>query len=146
MQMKTGTLLLVGGLALAAYEYAQLNTAVGTVQFMVAGINFKSLTDYEIQLLVQNVSNANVDLNALTGIVTINGSQIGNITDFSPVNIAPRSQQIVNIDLQPNLLSIPGAVQNLINNPGSTFNIAVSGNANVNNLVIPFSANQSISV
>lgn len=144
--MKTGTVLLIAGVGLVAYQFIQLNTGLNTVQFMIAGFSFKSLTTYEIQLLVQNVSNANANLNALTGIVTINDNQVGNVTDFTPVNIAPRSQQIVNIDFTPNLLALPGTIQQLINSPGSNFNIGLSGNANVGGLVIPFNVTQSVQV
>lgn len=144
--MKTGTALLIGAAALVAYEFQQLGTAAQTVQFQFSGVQINSVTSYNIQILIQNISNISCTVNAMTGTITLNGTQIGNISDFQPVTIGARAQQIVNVVLNPNILALPIAVQQLVNNPSGTLNFEVNGNANVNGLILPFDLTQSITV
>jgi|SRR5882724_5138309 len=144
--MKTGTILLLAGAALVAYEFQQLGTAAQTVQIQLAGIQINSLTNYKVQLLIQNISNISCTVNALTGTITLNDSEIGNVSDFNPVVIPARAQQVINISLNPDLLSLPFAIQNLINNPGIPLDFEVIGNANVNGLILPFDLTKTITV
>jgi LEA14-like dessication related protein len=144
--MKTGTVLLIGAAALAAYEFQQLGTAAQTVQFQFAGVNATGLTTYNVQLLIQNISNISCTVNAMSGIITMEGNQIGNISDFQPVTIGARAQQIVNVIVNPNLLSLPFAVQQLINNPGGSVDFEVNGNANVNGLILPFDLTKTVAL
>ena len=139
--MKTGTVLLLGAAGLAVYYFEQLGVAGNTVQFVLNGISVKSLSDFQVQILVQNVSNASVRLAALSADITLNGMDIGNASFFpaQPQMIPGTSQQIVNIDVTPSILSLPGAIQNLLANPGGSYDVAVKGNANINSLVLPFS-------
>lgn len=144
--MKTGTVLLLAGVGLAAYEFQQLNTAAQTVQFQFSGVQINSPTSYNVQILIQNISNIACSVNAMTGVISLNGVQIGNISDFQPVTIGARAQQIVNVVLNPSILSLPLAIQNLINNPGSTLQFEVNGNANVNGLILPFDLTQNVNL
>lgn len=144
--MKTGTiaLLVVGGLAV--YEFAQLGVAGKTVQILLDGVQINSITNFSLQLLVQNVSNANVKLNSMTGAITVNGNAIGNVSYFSPVTVASNSQQVVNVTLRPDLLSLPASIIALINNSGGNLHFVVDGNANIDGLVIPFTVEKDIAV
>jgi LEA14-like dessication related protein len=144
--MKTGTILLLAGAGLVAYEFQQLGTAAQTVQFQFAGVQINGLTNYNVQLLIQNISNISCSVNAMSGVINLNGNQIGNISDFNPVIIGARAQQIVNVALNPNLLSLPFEIQSLINNPGQPLNFEVNGNANVNGLILPFDLSKTIIV
>lgn len=144
--MKTGTVLLLAGLGLAAYEFQQLGTAAQTVQFQFAGVQINGPTNYNVQILIQNISNIACTVNAMSGTISLNGVQIGNISDFNPVTIGARAQQIVNVVLNPSILSLPIAIQNLINHPGNSLDFEVNGNANVNGLILPFDLTQSITV
>ncbi len=109
--MKTGTILLLAGAGLVAYEFQQLGTASQTVQFQFAGVTFNGLTSLNVQLLIQNISNIQCTVNALSGQILLNDGQIGNISDFQPVTIAARSQQVINVIMSLNILSLPGAIQ-----------------------------------
>src|SRR4051812_41163644 len=127
--MKTGTALLLVGAGLAAYEFQQLGTAANTVQFQFAGVTLNGVTSLNVQLLIQNISNIKCTVNALSGQILLNNLQIGNISDFHPVDIEARSQQVINVLLSLNVLSLPGSIQNLINNPGADLDFEIIGNA-----------------
>lgn len=147
--MKTSTLALGVG-AVALYYFTQLGVAGATVQFVFNGFQFVSLSQLQIQVLVQNVSNASIQLAAMSGTATINGSNIANVSYFppTPTIIAATSQQIINFNASLNLLSLPSTIQNLANNtPGSgAYTIGVTGNANINNLIIPFTLTNSVTL
>jgi hypothetical protein len=148
--MKTSTiaLLAVGGGAL--YYFSQLGVAGATVQFVLGTPQFQSLSQLIIPITVQNVSNAVINLAAMSGQVTINGNSLGNVSYFppTPTQIAPTSQQIVNFTANINLFSLPSTIQNLVNNvQGSgAYTFVIDGNANINSLVIPFSLTQQVSI
>jgi LEA14-like dessication related protein len=144
--MKTGTVLLLGVGAVAAYYFAQLGKAGSTMQIVLSGVQVNSVTDYVITLTFQNVSNATVKINSFTGVVSINDNQVGNVSEFGPVIINPNSQQAINIHFSPSLLSLPGAIRDLLNNSGGELVFNVNGNANVDNLVLPVNVSDTVTV
>jgi LEA14-like dessication related protein len=144
MKFSTIALLAVG--AGAVYYFAQLGTAGATANFILQGVQVKSLTKLNIQILAQNVSNADIQLNALTANVAINGNGVGGASTFTPVDIAPRSQQLINLELDLSVLSLPSTIMSLINQTGNSYNFTVQGNANVNSLVVPFNLSQQITI
>lgn len=144
--MKTGTILLIGGAALAAYYFEQLGVAGATVQILFDGVQIKSLTKFTAQFRIQNVSNASVIVRALTGDITLNGSEVGNISMFDEYDIPATGQKVISVDFTPNLLALPQTVINAINNSGGNLNFQVTGNMNVNTLVLPFSLQEGITV
>lgn len=145
-------LLAVGGFIL--YNIAQLGVAGATIQILLNGVTVNSVTNYTVQLLVQNVSNANISLRSLTADIQLNGNDIGNASFFPvdannqpvPVVIPGNSQQVVNLTINPSLLNLPASIIALINNPTGNQNFTVSGNANVDSFVIPFSVSKDISL
>jgi LEA14-like dessication related protein len=146
--MKLSNILIFGGIAVIAYELLNLGTAAGTAQFLLEGVTVNSITNYTVQILVQNVSNANVTLNSLVADIQLNGTDIGNASYFpsTPTVISGNSQQVVNLTVNPSLLSLPGAIINIVNAPGSALNFNVTGNANVNGLVLPFTLTKTVTV
>jgi Late embryogenesis abundant protein len=148
--MKASTILLLGVGGLLAYNFAQLGVAGATVQFVMQTPSFISLTQLSVPVLVQNVSNASVNLNAMSGTVSINGNSLGNVSYFpsTPTVIQPTSQQIVNFQASISLFNLPSTIQNLINNvPGSgTYTFTISGNANINSLIIPFTLSYPVTI
>lgn len=145
--MKTSTLLLIGA-GLVAYELFNLGVATGTAQFVFDGVTINSITNFTVSILVQNVSNATVNLNSLAASIDLNGTQIGNASFFpaTPTVILPNSQQDVRLTVNPSLLSLPQAIIDAVNNPGVSLDFNVSGNANVNGLVLPFDLDKTVSI
>jgi hypothetical protein len=148
--MKTGTVVLLGAAGIAAYYFAQLGVAGATVQFVFNGVQFQTLSQLQIQVIVQNVSNATVSFAAMTADIAVNGSSIGQASYFPtpPTIIQPTSQQIINLNVNLSLLNLPAAIANLVNNvPGSgAYNFTITGNANINSLVVPFTLNKTITI
>ena len=152
--MKTGNVLLIGGLAAAVWYFGGLGIAGSTVQFVFQNVIPLSLTNFQIQILVQNISNAEVDLNAMSGQVFLNGNAIGNVSYFPsvPTTILPTSQQLVTFSLDISILNLGPAIAQIITaftsqTQGSgTMNFEIKGNANINKLVIPFDLTNTISL
>jgi len=130
------------------YYFSQLGVAGATVNFVFQGINFKSLSSLGVTIMVQNVSNAPLNLEAVSADISLNGDYIGNASFFpvTPARIGPTSQMPVELIVNLSLLSLPGTVRDLIEHPTSQFTAVVKGNANINNLVIPFSVDQTVSI
>lgn len=143
--MKTSNILLLGGAGLAVYYLTQLGVAGATVQFVFQSFQFQSLSQLQINVVVQNVSNAVLNLNAMSGSVYLNDNYIANVSYFPPsgqtaVQVPAASQIAIPFMASISILSLPGAIQNLINNvPGSgTYTFKITGQANINSLVVPF--------
>lgn len=147
--MKAGTLVLIVAAAGAAYYFEQLGVAGQTIQINFAGVTFKSITKLSLLFNIQNVSNAPVFVKALTADVTVNGDSIGSISAFptgTEGNIPATGQKQMAFDLDISIISLPGAVRDIINNSSGQLNFEVIGNANVNSLVLPFDLTKTVSV
>lgn len=146
--MKTGTLLLLAGAGLALYYGVNLGIAANTVQIVFQGITMPSAFNFKFTFMIQNVSNQVLNFNSMAGTVSINYNMVGNISYFPgvPIAIQPNSQQQVDIAFQLSLVGLAGEIIAAINTPASTLNFVASGNMNVNNLVLPFSVSQSLTV
>ena len=147
MKNSTALLLAAGGLALI--YGSRVATGVNTVNFVLNGVDLSDITNIKLQFLIQNVSNATGVLNSLSGNITVNGYDLGNISDFNAVTIPPNSQQPVNISLRPDLISLPQTIAALIQDNGSgnnALNFEIIGNANVNGIVLPFNLTKTINV
>lgn len=144
--MKAVTWILVGILAFVGYEAYELAMGTGTLQFIFQGVNFNGLTNWTVNITVQNVSNATVTINSMTGNVLINGNQLASISSFTPTTVPANGQINIPVTVQPSLLSIPGDVQQLIQTPGSNFDFSVQGNANVSGFILPFTLDKMITV
>jgi SLAP domain-containing protein len=137
--MKGSTLGLLAVAGLAAFYFANLGVAGATVQFQFAGVEFLSVGQLQITILVQNVSNANIALNSMTLELTANGNDIGNAAVFpqTPIIIQSNSQQPVAVVVNLNWLEIPDTIAQLIQGNISSINFKADGNANINNAVLP---------
>lgn len=144
--MKGSTLLILAVVAFAGYEFLQLGTAANTMQVVFSGVQVNGPLNYTLNLVVQNVSNAAINLNSLAADVTVNGNDLGNVSNFTPVVIQPNAQTPVNVTLAPSLLSIPGTVAALLNTPTGSFDFKVVGNMNVNSLVLPLNVEKTITI
>lgn len=144
--MKTGTiLLLLGGGALVWY-YSNLGIAANTVNIVLDSVQFSSIRNFNVILMVQNVSNATVQVNSMSGTIFLNGNTLANMSDFTPRTVNPNSQLPITINVKPDFLMLGSNIMNLINNPGQTIKFTIEGNANINNLVLPFSLENDISI
>lgn len=145
--MKPGNILLLVGAGAAVLYFTQLGVAAKTANFVFQSVDFLSATKLRVGILCQNVSNADVTVLAMDGSITLNNNFLGTAYYFGqPVEIAPASQQVIYLTIDLSVLSIPGTVVDLLNNPTQSFSLQVKGSANVNHIVIPFTVNQSVTV
>ena len=147
--METGEALLLIGGAVALYGYNQYR-AGGNLNFFpgpVTDMSFEGMNPVATaQLLIQNTSNVSFTIYSLSGSVTLNGTMIGNISDFTPVTIAGNSEGYIPLKLRLLLLTI---VQNLINAFGGGAikeNLQVTGTVNANGIQVPLSITYQISI
>lgn len=149
--MKAGTLLLMAGLAFLGYEAWQLAVGTGTMQVILQGVQINSLTNYVVTLTAQNVSDASITINAMTGNILINGNQLATIATTSipgwqPIVIPARGQANIPINVSPDLLSLPADIQQLINNGGQTIDFTVQGDINASGFVLPFTLDKTVTL
>ena len=144
--MKTGTaLLLLGGGALVWY-YANLGIAGNTVNIVFDRVNFNSIRNFDVILTVQNVSNATVKINSMTGTVYLNGNSLANISDFTQRTVNPNSQLSIAVNVKPDFLNLGSNIMAIISDPSAPLRFTIEGNANINNLVLPFSLENDVNI
>lgn len=152
--MKTGNLLLLAAGGIALVYFTGLGIAGNTVQFVFENVIPTSLTQFQIQILVQNISNAQVNLYAMDGTITLNGNPIGNVSYFppQPTPIMPTSQQLVIFNVDLSILNLGPVITQIVQAFSSQsagagkFDFEIKGNANINKLIIPFDLTNSISL
>jgi LEA14-like dessication related protein len=144
--MKIGNALLIAGGLFLGYNLLQLVSAGSNVQVVFNGVTMNSPLSYTLDFLIQNVTNATVKLNALTGTVSINGTQVGNLSDFQPVTIGPTSQQDIKMNLSLSPLGLAGSVAQLLTQTGQTLNFVVDGALNVDGIVFPFNVTNTLTI
>ncbi len=136
-------LALAAGVGALIY-FSNLGVGANDLQILLNNVQINGISDIKITLTIQNVSNATLNIKSMTGTVTLNGSTIGQVSSFTPVDVEPNSQQNIVVTLNPSLVSLPGVVMSLLNQTGKQLDFVVAGNVNLNNLVVPFSVADSI--
>lgn len=143
--MKTGTLLLVAGGVYLAYRAYELAEGTGTMQVVFKGVQVNSPLNYTVVLTAQNISNSPISVNSMTGNILLNGEQFASISDFTPVSVPANGQVDIPINVAPSLLSLPGDLQQLLQNGGQTLDFTVQGNINASGFVLPFNLDKTFS-
>lgn len=147
--MKGNTLLFIG-LGVAAVYFFGLGQAGNDLQIIFQGVQFHNVNNIQLQFVVQNVSNTAININSMTGVVTVNDNTLGNISTFTPVSVPANSQAPVNVTLQVSLISLPGALVDLFTNSGGELDFNATGNVNIggliHNIIVPFNLDKTITV
>lgn len=148
--MKGTTLVVVGLGVLLLFNLANLGVAGNVLQYYIQAVNFTGITSGNIVIVVQNPSNANIQLNSMAGTVSANGTVIGNISNFQGGVAIPANQQVaVTVQVVLSLAGLASNVYAAVTNPTGLNQIAfvISGNANINNgIILPFTITQTIPV
>ena len=137
-------LIAVGGYF--AWKALGLGTAAATLNIVFAGVQMNSVTNYTLNFNIQNVTNTLINLNSLAGTVYLNGTNVGNVSTFTPVGIAANDQTSINLTMDLSIFGIGTAIYNLVNTSGSVLNFEVKGNMNVSSLVLPFDVTNSVTI
>lgn len=151
VNMKTGTAILLGGIALIALvHFGNLGVAANVLQYYIMSVDFTGISTGKIILMVQNPSNATITLNSMAGTISANGSVIGNISNFQGgVEIPANNQTPVTINVALSLTAIVGQLYDILVTPNGANQVAfvITGNANVDGgIIVPFSVTQNVMV
>lgn len=146
--MKAGDILIIGGIGLGVWYLSRLGLATGTASVIFENIEIKSPTHLQLNLRVQNVSNASININSMTGAVTINNQNFGNVSYF-PVGglVVPANSEIdVPVDLQISIMDLPANISAILNSGGTAANVAINGYVNLNGFVLPLEFDKALTV
>ncbi len=138
--------LLLAGIA-GVYLW-NLHRAAGNLQYYAGNITGYSLLPpmITIELVVQNTSNVTFTISSLAANVTSDGTQIGNISDFIPVTIAPNNQGVVPLTLRLLPLGLVNDIISIITGGSGSRNIKIEGTVNANGIQSPFGLSYKIGV
>jgi len=129
--------LLIAGVGFAAWYFWTRANTLKSLIFNPVGLGVQG-PGISLQLEVDNPTSNAVQLNGFAGSLYVNGSAIGNVTDFQPVLIAPGATRI-NLLVSPNVFGLAaGIINQLDGNEGSgSIQASLSGTANINGIPVP---------
>ena len=135
---KSNNLLLIGAAAIAAWYFFTRSNALNSLIFTPVGLGVQG-SGISLAVNVANPTNTALTLSSLAGSLNIQGSAVGNVTDFTPQVIQPNSQTQINLLITPNVFGLAAGVINQIDGNEGSGNIqaSLSGTANVNGVPIP---------
>lgn len=98
----------------------------------------------DVTIALQNPTNQQVTVKSISGQILLNDKFISNISSFQPVNISPNSESYITIKARPSLFGVITTIKNVLTNKTGNNNFLITGNANVDNVSIPFSMQETI--
>jgi hypothetical protein len=148
--MKTETIVLLGVALIGLIYVGNLGVAGNVLQYYIQAIDFTGITTGRIVLMVQNPSNATIQLNSMAGTITANGQTLGNISNFQGGVSIPANQQVaVTVNVVLSLSTVLGDLFTILTSPTgqNQLNVVISGNANINGgIIVPFNITQTVNV
>lgn len=145
--MNTGTVLLLGAGGLLLFKAYETGNFANTVDIIFKGVEVQNLNTIVCQLVVNNITDLNVQFKSMSGTLYLNGNQIAGISDFTPRTIASNAQTEIDVRVSPDIFSIISNLQNLLSIPGSKLNFNVQGNVNIEGLpILPFDLDKTMTV
>jgi hypothetical protein len=134
---KVSPILLIAGAFAAWYLFSRANT-IGSLNFVPIGMSVTG-GGVSVAIQVQNPTNNNLLLSSFSGNLAIGGSNVGNVSDFTPTTIAANSASQINLLILPNAFAIAAdVINNVTGNEGSgSIQAQLTGTANVNGVPVP---------
>jgi Late embryogenesis abundant protein len=134
----SNTPLLIGAAAIAAWYFWSRAQALNSLIFIPKGIGVQG-GGVSLIVGIQNPTSAALQLNGLAGSLSINGSAVGNVTDFQPQLIQAGAETDIQLLILPNLFGIAAGVINEIDGKEGTgaLQASLTGTANVNGIALP---------
>ena len=139
MKLLTGIALTAAGFYIlskltAAGVASRLNLLISNFNLSINGI----VPIVTLNVTAQNVTNDSLQFNALIATAYLNGTPIGNVSGFTPVNITPMSQVNIPLVIQVNAAALLSDVVSILSGTaGISATIEVKGTANISNLILP---------
>jgi hypothetical protein len=147
--METGGLLAILAGAAGLYLWSKGRAATNLLFFPgnITGFSLNGIYPVlYINLLVQNTNNTSFHLNSLAGNVTSNGTQIGNISNFTGVEIPGNSQINVPITLTLQPLTLVNDIIGIITGGSGSRDLKLDAVANVDGVQATFSLSYKLGV
>lgn len=127
-----------------------LGRAAGNLIYSPGNITGLSLSGFSpvitADLVVQNTSNITFTISSLAGNVTADGTQIGNISNFTPVIVPPNSQGVVPLTLILQPLGIVNELVSIIAGGVGKRDILIQGSVNANGSQFAFNVAYKVGV
>ncbi len=99
-----------------------------------------------VDLIIENTNNASFTINSLAGTVMSNDTVIGNITNFSPIEVAGNSQAAIPLTLTLQPIALVGDIISIITGGIGKRDLKVHGTVNANGIQAAFDLNYKIGV
>lgn len=106
-----------------------------SLNFIPRGLSFDG-GNFIVKLGIVNTSAFPLSFHSFSGNIFINGQDVGQVTDFYPVNVAANSETILPLSFQPKILSIVNDIVNFVKS-GNPQQITIRGTINVENISLP---------
>lgn len=143
-----GVLLVLGGAA--ALYYANLSRAAGNLTYFPGNVTGFSLNGISpviyAELVVQNTSNVSFTINSLAASVLTDSTLIGNVSNFTPVEIPGNRQGVIPLTLQLQPLALVNDIIGIITGGNGSKNLIITGSVNANGIQAPFSLSYKLGV
>lgn len=140
-------ILLLGGAAIAYYLYTQ-KRAISLLNYYIHGValDFQGLAPIlKIDIGIQNPSNTGFEVRDFVGNLVANGNNIGTMSAFTPLTVAPASQVIYPVYIRLNAIGIVEDIIQLIQSQsGISQTIALTGYVNASGIVAPINLTYKI--
>lgn len=127
-------LLIGGGIILWLLTKAQ---SIGSLNFVPRGLSTSSGAVL-VQLGIQNPTSNQITLRSLVGSLIVNGSNVGDVSNFTTTTIQPNSETGIIVRVTPNYLGLASGLLNSIEDFGATqLTASLQGSANVEGQTLP---------
>ena len=135
--MKSNTIIVLALVAVFGYWAYTRYGAVSNLQFVPQGIQVAG-GGFEVTLGVENTSNVSLQYNSFAGSLIVNGTTVGNISDFTPRAIAGNAVTPLTFNVNANLLGLATSILSDINSGSTEINSAsIQGTANIGGTQYP---------
>ena len=134
-----GVLLAIVGLG--GLYFFNLSRAAGYLDFYpgdLTGFSIQGISPViTLNMLVGNTSNVDFTINSMSAAITIDGTQVGTITNFTPARILRNSQGTLplTITLQP--IGVVNQLIGIITGGNGSMNLVIQGSVNANGIQAP---------
>lgn len=135
--MKSNTIIaLVLAVVIGYWAYTRYG-AVSNLQFLPRGITVSG-GSFQVVIGVQNTSSVALQYNSFAGTLSVNGSTVANVSDFTAQPIAANAETDLTFNIAANILGLASTLLSQINSGGTSISSAIlTGTANIGGTQYP---------
>lgn len=125
----------------AAYYFFRKYRVGKNARFYFKAVSIKG-KKLVIRIAVQNPTNSSIKLQSLAGEVYANDKLVGNVSSFTPIQIAANSETVLSFDIVPNVAGLINLISNFVKTLVKKtqklgLRIKLDGTANVDGISLP---------